>query len=140
MRDDPVESLALLPITAIVAPSRRAWRERVFAPITVERCQQTQHELTGAAALNLYCLLLVVLSCVIATFGLIANSAAVIIGAMLTAPLMTPILADALALLRSLTCRWSASRCAKFRVRMRPRRSGGSSCSSWRMPMRTIAW
>lgn len=100
MRDDPIESLAPLPVTAIVAPSRRAWRERVFAPITGERRQQTQHELTGAAALNLDYLLLVVLSCVIATFGLIANSAAVIIGAMLIAPLMTPILAVALALVQ----------------------------------------
>ena len=38
-------------------------------------------------------LLLVLLSCSIATFGLITNSVAVIIGAMLIAPLMSPILA-----------------------------------------------
>ena len=41
--------------------------------------------------------LLVTLSCVIATFGLITNSAAVIIGAMLVAPLMSPILGLSLA-------------------------------------------
>jgi len=39
-------------------------------------------------------------SCAIATFGLLANSAAVIIGAMLIAPLMTPIVALAFALVR----------------------------------------
>jgi uncharacterized hydrophobic protein (TIGR00271 family) len=42
-------------------------------------------------------LMLIILSCVIATFGLITNSAAVIIGAMLVAPLMSPILAFSLA-------------------------------------------
>jgi uncharacterized membrane protein len=36
-------------------------------------------------------LLLIVGSCAIATFGLLSNSAAVIIGAMLVAPLMLPI-------------------------------------------------
>ncbi|HZO92843.1 MAG TPA: DUF389 domain-containing protein [Candidatus Baltobacteraceae bacterium] len=39
-------------------------------------------------------------SCAIATFGLLANSAAVIIGAMLIAPLMTPIVSLAFALVR----------------------------------------
>lgn len=41
--------------------------------------------------------LLVVLSCSIATFGLVTDSAAVIIGAMLVAPLMSPILGISLA-------------------------------------------
>ena len=41
--------------------------------------------------------LLVILSCSIATFGLITDSAAVIIGAMLVAPLMSPILGLSLA-------------------------------------------
>ena len=36
--------------------------------------------------------LLVFLSCVIATLGLVANSTAIVIGAMLVAPLMSPIL------------------------------------------------
>ncbi len=44
--------------------------------------------------------LLVVLSCIIATFGLVLNSGAVIIGAMLIAPLMSAILAVALSLVR----------------------------------------
>lgn len=45
-------------------------------------------------------LLLTVLSSVIATFGLVLDSAAVIIGAMLIAPLMSPILRCALSLVR----------------------------------------
>jgi uncharacterized hydrophobic protein (TIGR00271 family) len=42
---------------------------------------------------------LIVLSTMIAAFGLVANSVAVVIGAMLIAPLMTPILATAAALM-----------------------------------------
>lgn len=42
--------------------------------------------------------LLLVLSVVVATFGLIANSTAVVIGAMLLAPLMTPVLGFAIGL------------------------------------------
>lgn len=45
--------------------------------------------------------LMVVVSTMIASFGLITNSTAVIIGAMLVAPLMTPIFGIALALIRS---------------------------------------
>ena len=45
---------------------------------------------------------LIVLSSSIAAFGLLADSAAVVIGAMLVAPLMTPILAAAAATVRAL--------------------------------------
>jgi len=45
---------------------------------------------TAAPGFDYY--LLVILSCSIATLGLITNSAAVIIGAMLLAPLMSPII------------------------------------------------
>ena len=45
--------------------------------------------------------IMVALSTMIASFGLITNSTAVIIGAMLVAPLMTPIFGIALALIRS---------------------------------------
>jgi uncharacterized hydrophobic protein (TIGR00271 family) len=44
---------------------------------------------------------LILLSTLIATLGLVANSVAVIIGAMLVAPLMTPILATAAAIVQS---------------------------------------
>lgn len=46
-----------------------------------------------------YYYIMVVLSCSVATYGLLSNSTAVIIGAMLIAPLMNPILGGALALI-----------------------------------------
>ncbi|UII56835.1 TIGR00341 family protein [Cytobacillus spongiae] len=46
-----------------------------------------------------YFYIMVVLSCSVATYGLLSNSTAVIIGAMLIAPLMNPILGGALALI-----------------------------------------
>jgi uncharacterized hydrophobic protein (TIGR00271 family) len=53
--------------------------------------QQVHKELLAESTLDLSFLVLVVSSCAIATFGLLANSAAVIIGAMIIAPLMLPI-------------------------------------------------
>ena len=47
--------------------------------------------LQGESTLDRNFIVLIIGSCIIATFGLIANSAAVIIGAMLIAPLMLPI-------------------------------------------------
>ena len=49
------------------------------------------------ASLSRYYLIMVVLSCTVATYGLLSNSTAVVIGAMLIAPLMGPILGCALA-------------------------------------------
>ncbi len=46
---------------------------------------------TGLAAASLDFVVLIFVSCIIASFGLLLNSAAVIIGAMLVAPLMSPI-------------------------------------------------
>lgn len=53
--------------------------------------QQVQTELLAESTLDLSYLTLIVGSCVIATFGLLSNSTAVIIGAMIVAPLMLPI-------------------------------------------------
>lgn len=53
--------------------------------------QQIEKELVDESTLDLSYLALVVASCAIATFGLLSNSAAVIIGAMIIAPLMLPI-------------------------------------------------
>ncbi len=47
---------------------------------------------------NKYYFVMVVLSCTVATYGLLSNSTAVVIGAMLIAPLMGPILGGALAI------------------------------------------
>jgi len=46
-----------------------------------------------------YYFIMVILSCIIATYGLLSNSTAVIIGAMLIAPLMYPILKSSLSLI-----------------------------------------
>jgi uncharacterized hydrophobic protein (TIGR00271 family) len=53
--------------------------------------QQIEAELLTESTLDLSYLILIISSCAIATFGLLANSTAVIIGAMIIAPLMLPI-------------------------------------------------
>ncbi|MBF2062986.1 MAG: DUF389 domain-containing protein [Calothrix sp. C42_A2020_038] len=62
--------------------------------------QQLQQDLLNESTLDLSYLILIVASCTIATFGLLSNSAAVIIGAMIIAPLMLPIRGIAFAALR----------------------------------------
>lgn len=66
-----------------------------FLPL--ERRVEVLTELEQASSPGFDYFLLVILSCSIATFGLITDSAAVIIGAMLVAPLMSPILGLSLA-------------------------------------------
>lgn len=56
-----------------------------------ERLAEMQAGLVEESALDIYYLALTVGSCAIATLGLLSNSAAVIIGAMIVAPLMLPI-------------------------------------------------
>jgi uncharacterized hydrophobic protein (TIGR00271 family) len=73
---------------------------RVFGSITEPRQAEVVHDITHEARTSRDFVLLVILSCVIATFGLVLNSSAVVIGAMLIAPLMSPILAFSLALVR----------------------------------------
>ncbi len=68
-----------------------------FRPLPVERRKDVLSELEQASSPGYDYFLLVVLSCSIATFGLVTDSAAVIIGAMLVAPLMSPILGLSLA-------------------------------------------
>ncbi len=57
----------------------------------LEQLRQIQQDLCAESQLDTPYLVLVVGSCVIATLGLLSNSAAVIIGAMIVAPLMMPI-------------------------------------------------
>lgn len=70
---------------------------KTFNLLPQERQQEVLAELSLASRPGFDYFLLVVLSCIIATLGLITNSAAVIIGAMLVAPLMSPILGLSLA-------------------------------------------
>lgn len=80
------------------------WRERILRNNIRERFsnlntrkvapQELQQMLVGLleeSTLDLNYVVLILGSCAIATFGLLSNSAAVIIGAMLVAPLMLPI-------------------------------------------------
>jgi uncharacterized hydrophobic protein (TIGR00271 family) len=56
-----------------------------------DQVAQIERELLAESTVDSPYLVLIVSSCVIATFGLLTNSAAVIIGAMIIAPLMLPI-------------------------------------------------
>ncbi len=60
---------------------------------TVQSVYENYDTLVGAARDNLDYYILLITSCLIASFGLLQNSAAVIIGAMIVAPLMGPITA-----------------------------------------------
>ena len=72
------------------------WRQLVEKPASVEEVELTV-EKGSIPAFSFFFML--VMSAVIATFGLLANSAAVIIGAMIVAPLMNPIMAMSFSLI-----------------------------------------
>ncbi|MCE1254867.1 MAG: DUF389 domain-containing protein [Anaerolineae bacterium] len=73
------------------------WLKRFIKPLSKDERQKVIDEITPAASPGFDFFLLVVLSCSIATLGLISDSPAVIIGAMLVAPLMSPIIGIGLA-------------------------------------------
>lgn len=73
------------------------WWRRLVAPIALERRGEVQVLLRQQSRPNFDFFLLVLLSCTIATLGLLVDSAAVVIGAMLVAPLMSPIIGLGLA-------------------------------------------
>ena len=64
------------------------FRRKQAEPAQIQQCQM---DLLDESTLNSSYLILIIGSCAIATLGLLANSTAVIIGAMLVAPLMLPI-------------------------------------------------
>ena len=68
------------------------WWRRLVRPIDIERRGEVQVQLRNASRPSFDFFLLVFLSCIIATQGLLVDSAAIIIGAMLVAPLMSPII------------------------------------------------
>jgi len=70
---------------------RHFWR-RIVPPIDLKQRGEVQVQLRDASHPDFSYFLLVFLSSVIATLGLLINSPATIIGAMLVAPLMSPIL------------------------------------------------
>lgn len=73
---------------------------RVMPPVTKERVSDVHLQLRVSSTPDFDYFVLVLLSCMIATFGLLIDSAATIIGAMLVAPLMSPILGIGLASIR----------------------------------------
>jgi uncharacterized hydrophobic protein (TIGR00271 family) len=75
------------------------WRKLV-PPSSKEHQADIQIQLREASQPDFDYFVLVVLSCMIATFGLLIDSAATIIGAMLVAPLMSPILGLGLSSIR----------------------------------------
>lgn len=70
---------------------------RLIHPLTANERKEVISEITPSVSPGFDFFLLVVLSCSIATLGLVTNSPAVIIGAMLLAPLMSPIIGIGLA-------------------------------------------
>lgn len=72
----------------------------VLEPVTQERRIEVLESLDKSVRDVRDYALMVILSCIIATFGLVLNSAAVIIGAMLIAPLMSAILLFAMGLVQ----------------------------------------
>jgi uncharacterized hydrophobic protein (TIGR00271 family) len=73
------------------------WFRRLVPPLDIRRRAEVQLQLRDSSTPDFDFFMMVVLSSIIATFGLITDSAAVIIGAMLVAPLMSPILGVSLA-------------------------------------------
>ena len=74
-----------------------------FREVPEQREKEILAELEQAARVHTPYLVLVASSAIIATFGLLLNSPAVVIGAMLVAPLMTPIFSTSVALVRGRT-------------------------------------
>jgi uncharacterized hydrophobic protein (TIGR00271 family) len=70
-------------------------------PITTEQQLKIYQDISVGSEPKLPFYILVILSTIIAGYGLVANSTAVVIGAMIVAPLMTPIIGIALSLVVS---------------------------------------
>ena len=75
----------------MITNPRALWRFMRRQRVTPEDLEALQEDLLSESSLESTYLILIVGSCIIASFGLLSNSAAVIIGAMLVAPLMLPI-------------------------------------------------
>ncbi len=71
--------------------------QRIIHPLNRKEKEKVGGEINQSAVISFDFLLLVVLSCSIATLGLLTDSPAVIIGAMLVAPLMSPVIGIGLA-------------------------------------------
>ena len=79
----------------------RFYLRKLNAPVSKERRAEVQVQLRDTSEPDFDYFVMVFLSCMIATFGLLIDSVAIIIGAMLVAPLMSPILGIGLASIRA---------------------------------------
>lgn len=70
----------------------RFWLRKILPVVTLEQRAEVRINMRTSAQPDFDYFVLVVLASMIATLGLLTNSAAVIIGAMLVAPLMSPII------------------------------------------------
>ena len=86
------------PILRVLKRAKKADQQRCLTTVSLATVRQ---EMMEDSQLTWPYLTLVVSSCLIASFGLLANSAAVIIGAMLVAPLMLPIRGAAFGILEA---------------------------------------
>jgi uncharacterized hydrophobic protein (TIGR00271 family) len=77
------------------------WLLQVFPRLNVEEQLELREQMSKSANPGVNYFVLIVLSSIIATLGLLLNSAAVVIGAMLVAPLMSPILGFSLGMVLS---------------------------------------
>jgi uncharacterized hydrophobic protein (TIGR00271 family) len=89
------EGESILP--GIISAFRR-WTDSITPPLTRSERITLQEDLESGSKPSLEFLGLISAASMLAAFGLLQNSAAVIIGAMLIAPLMTPILGAGLAI------------------------------------------
>jgi uncharacterized hydrophobic protein (TIGR00271 family) len=104
----PLQVAARVPQTALVQGYQgvtRFWTRRLLRALRqtlpvlrAEEQREVQQELRRGAQPGVNFFVLTVLSCLIAALGLLLNSPAVVIGAMLVAPLMSPIMALSLGL------------------------------------------
>ncbi len=91
------------------------WQKLIIKRVPAERRREVIDEMSESVTPGFDFFLLVTLSCSIATLGLITDSPAVIIGAMLIAPLMSPIIGLGLASLTGNTEMLKNSLSALFR-------------------------
>jgi uncharacterized hydrophobic protein (TIGR00271 family) len=85
------------PVKPSLRSAIRFMFRKIVKPVSLERRAEVQVQLRDSCTPDFDFFLMVLLSAVIATLGLLTNSAAVIIGAMLVAPLMSPIIGIGLA-------------------------------------------
>ena len=106
----PLQVAMRVPATALVQGHRGitgVWTRRIVRAmrdnlpvLTKEEQLAVRQELAQGARPGINYFVLIVLSCIIAALGLLLDSPAVIIGAMLVAPLMSPIMAFSLGLVQ----------------------------------------